>query len=105
MNRLIADAPEAASDIPRPQLSLEGELRQVINRHSAETGSDTPDFILAQYLIGCLNLFDSAVGKRESWYGRDLKPVDSMTPQPPPPKLTRVRWIEEEDLIIKGPEA
>ena len=36
---------------------------------------------------------------------RDPKPADSMTPQPPPPKLTRVRWIEEEDLIIKGPEA
>ncbi len=64
------DAPEAPSDIPSPQLSLEGELREIINRHSAENGSDTPDFVLAQYLIGCLNLFDSAVGRRELWYGR-----------------------------------
>jgi len=30
------------------------EIEQAINRNSKENGSDTPDFILAQYLIDCL---------------------------------------------------
>jgi hypothetical protein len=49
----------------------------------------------------------NSMDKRERYERGEMmqKPVDSMTPQPPPPKLTRVRWIEEEDLIIKGPEA
>jgi len=46
------------------------ELEQVINRHSKENGSNTPDFILAVYLVSCLRAFDDAVNCRESWYGR-----------------------------------
>jgi hypothetical protein len=30
------------------------ELEQLINRNSRENGSNTPDFILAQYIEGCL---------------------------------------------------
>lgn len=36
------------------------ELETLINRHSLENGSDTPDFILAQYLTDCLEAFDRA---------------------------------------------
>lgn len=50
--------------------TLEEEIRSVLNRHSAENGSDTPDYILAQYLTGVLDLFDAAVLRREKWYGR-----------------------------------
>ena len=46
------------------------ELREVINRHSSENGSNTPDFILSGFLEDCLNAFDCAVKQRESWYGR-----------------------------------
>ena len=51
------------------------EIRVVINKHSKENGSDTPDFILAEYLEGCLNVFDKTVNSRESWYSRPKKPV------------------------------
>ena len=44
------------------------ELEKLINKHSMENGSGTPDFILADYLVACLLAFDSAVGKREKWY-------------------------------------
>lgn len=47
------------------------ELEQLINRHSKENGSNTPDFQLAAYLVGCLELFDQTVRFREGWYGRD----------------------------------
>lgn len=45
------------------------ELDELINRNSMENGSDTPDFILAEYLTNCLNNFDIAVKSRDKWYG------------------------------------
>lgn len=52
--------------------SLEKDLRRLINWYSQESGSDTPDFILADYLIGCLNLFNRTMVEREKWYGREV---------------------------------
>jgi hypothetical protein len=49
-------------------------LRDLINGHSKENGSNTPDFILARYLDVCLQNFDLAVKERERWYGRHDKP-------------------------------
>lgn len=45
-------------------------VEAAINCHSAENGSNTPDFILAEYLIGCLEAYDKATLRRENWYGR-----------------------------------
>jgi len=47
------------------------ELESLINKYSQEDGSDTPDFILAQYLTGCLETWNIAVNEREKWYGRE----------------------------------
>jgi hypothetical protein len=47
------------------------ELREIINKHSKENGSDTPDFILAEYLTDCLRAYDKAVRIREHWYGKE----------------------------------
>lgn len=52
-------------------MSLQDEIRSAINRASAENGSNTPDWILAEYLTLCLSAFDGAVKARETWYGRD----------------------------------
>jgi hypothetical protein len=49
---------------------FEQELEDLINKYSMENDSDTPDFILAEYLIGCLEAFNKAVTKREDWYNR-----------------------------------
>ena len=49
---------------------FEKRLRDLLNSMSAENESDTPDFILAEYLANCLASFNSAVDKREGWYGR-----------------------------------
>lgn len=53
---------------------FEKELQSLINRHSQENASNTPDFILAQYLAGCLGVFNTAVQQRETWHGRDARP-------------------------------
>lgn len=44
---------------------FETELRDLINRHSKEKGSNTPDFVLADYLTTCLKNFDYYVRYRE----------------------------------------
>lgn len=49
------------------------ELTAVVNKHSKENGSDTPDFILAAYLGECLAAYDRGVNLREKWYGREGK--------------------------------
>lgn len=54
--------------------TLRDEIKTAINCHSAENGSNTPDFILAQYLLDCLAAFDKAVIARERWYGRNTEP-------------------------------
>jgi hypothetical protein len=60
-------------------------LECLLNQHSKENGSDTPDFILAEYLAGCLNTFDIAVRNREKWYGRPQSgPAAVAGPLPPP---------------------
>ena len=40
------------------------DIRKAINCASRENGSNTPDFVLASYLISCLDAFDAAVNAR-----------------------------------------
>lgn len=45
------------------------ELEWLINKYSMENGSDTPDFILAEYMFSCLQAFNSTVSRRSAWFG------------------------------------
>lgn len=60
-------------------MKLRKDIEHVINCNSAENGSDTPDFMLAEFLTDCLAAFDKAVTAREKWYGRLAVPVDPPT--------------------------
>jgi len=44
------------------------ELASLINTHSLESGSDTPDFILSEFLLDVLRAYDKAVTARSKWY-------------------------------------
>ena len=58
-------------------MTFEKELSALINKHGLERPSDTPDYILANYLQECLACFNEAMINRESWYGRrTTKPLD-----------------------------
>ena len=52
--------------------NFEKELANLINKYSMESGSNTPDFILAQYLVSCLKQFNETSKLREKWYGVSL---------------------------------
>ena len=62
---------ESADDSPPPS-TLEREIECALYRHCAKNGSDTPDFILAQYLLGALAAWNSAIVAREKWHGRAI---------------------------------
>jgi hypothetical protein len=47
------------------------ELEALINKHSMENASNTPDWLLAQYLRSCLDAFNTVVQQRDNWYARD----------------------------------
>lgn len=57
---------------PQLQVTQKGflsDLTTLINAYSLENGSDTADFILAEYLTGCLTAFDRAVNERSRLRG------------------------------------
>ena len=49
-------------------VTFEKELTCLINKYSKENDSNTPDFILAEYILGCLSNFNVIVNKRDKWY-------------------------------------
>ena len=56
---------------------FEKKLRNLLNSECKENASNTPDFLLAQYLCSCLTAFDTAIQQRETWYGRDASPKEA----------------------------
>ena len=71
------------SDDKRPKLQL--ELSALLNRYSCENASDSPDFILAGYLIRCLDAFDIATKKRDAFW--NFRPGEYV----PPPSRDEMR--------------
>jgi hypothetical protein len=77
LEKLLADPNAVAVEItPAGEVVAKGlrhEIERAVNSVSAENGSNTPDFILAEYLVSCLAAFDRATWARERWYGRQNK--------------------------------
>ena len=63
--------------------AFQDEIRAVITKHSKENGSNTPDFILAEYLVRCLEAFDYAVRCRRV-YRPETEYRDAGGASPPP---------------------
>lgn len=59
-------------------MSFQEELEHLINRFSMENASNTPDFILAEYVSGCLALFATATQQRDYWYVRNPRPSEGL---------------------------
>ena len=59
--------------IMQPQDDLLGELTSLLNRYSAENVSGTPDFILAEFLLDSIKIFNAAVVNRANWRGESTE--------------------------------
>jgi hypothetical protein len=60
-------------DMDTNRTGFKVDLKTLINRYSKEGGSDTPDFILADYMDDCLEAYDRAVTRRTEWYTPEPK--------------------------------
>lgn len=55
--------------------AFQKEIEQVINRHSEENASGTPDFVLAKFLLDCLTAFNSATTSRANWRNETIDKI------------------------------
>lgn len=62
--------------------TLEQRISAVLNECCAENESNTPDHILATYLLDCLEAWNAACRLREAWYGVRHAPNASTLPPP-----------------------
>ena len=56
--------------MPKPPQNLREDIIRAINCRSAESGSDTPDWILGNFLMASLAAFDVATNERTSYFRR-----------------------------------
>jgi hypothetical protein len=76
--------------------SFRKELETLINSHCKENGSNTPDFILAEYLLSCLNTWDKFTIQRDKWYGhKSLAPGNPFLSDEYPCCCEPVKGIEK----------
>lgn len=80
------DSGESIAGEVRQPPSFQTELERLINRHSMENGSDTPDYVLAEYLCNALAHFDLATRSRDRHKGYDRRRSggDGPVPEDPP---------------------
>ena len=62
---------------PELQSTLRKEFEHIINKHCGENEANVPDFILADYLVRCFNVFNHATKERDRWYSVKLSPGNS----------------------------
>lgn len=74
---LVEVTPVAPLDLP-----FRDALARLLNSASRENFSNTPDFILAQYLSVVLRAFERGVLARDQWYGVTLQPGATYVPSP-----------------------
>lgn len=66
---------ELAKSLPDPgtrahrKAEVLREFAATINRHNLESGSNTPDFILAELLWATMETYHRTTNKREEWWG------------------------------------
>lgn len=49
--------------------NFQKELEELINKHSMEQiGGNTPDFILAEMIVGFIKTIGTPILKRDNWY-------------------------------------
>ena len=71
-NRTEAASPKQPAAVDRAWETappdLYNEISSVLNKHSAESGSNTPDYVLAQFLLESMTAFNAATNRRDAHY-------------------------------------
>lgn len=72
--------------------SFRSELEQLLNGHAKEHESNTPDFVLAQFIERALDAFDVATRARDHWYGIHMEPGNTYVLEPRASKTLDPQW-------------
>jgi len=70
----VSESSNLEEEIDRPQYNgptFQKQLEDLINANCEENASDTPDFILGQYLQDCLDAYNKAVRDRREWHSTE----------------------------------
>jgi hypothetical protein len=99
-------------------MSFLKELEQLLNRHSIDNDCNTPDFVLAEYLIDCLNayrrakhtshkLYPSFAGASEEEISKDEKEAQPVIIRPKEDAQEKIKliWKLLDEVNIKPPVA
>ena len=83
----IRELMDSVDSVYNSELPFEKELELLINRQCAEQASNTPDFILAEYMMDCLQAYNKAICVRDKWYCIEPRPGEiknsDLTPSNP----------------------
>ena len=55
---------------------LRTEIKELLNKYSRENISDTPDYVLRDYLWDCLKSYERAIEQRRHWFNIQGKTYD-----------------------------
>jgi len=54
-------------EVEQASKEFQKDVEGLLNKHNFDTYSNTPDFILAEYLTNCLLSFGHSVKNRDAW--------------------------------------
>lgn len=72
-------------------MSFRKDLEKLMNVYSKENVSNTPDFVLAEYVLQALDAFDLATRARDEWFGRKPRSVRKIMLV----QTNNVRWSQK----------
>lgn len=72
-------------ELESPNQNFQKSLETLINRFSKESDSNTPDYMLASFLMGCLENWNRHIGERDKWHSFNNadKPLEPTVINPP----------------------
>jgi hypothetical protein len=81
---------------------LRKDLTDLFNRHSVENESNTPDYLLAEFVLQCLAQFERFIQARDAWYGMNPEPGTDWASHVPEPPRCPPSHPGYEDLAADG---
>lgn len=95
-NQLVAAQHARLEERRRPprHRPLSAQIAEVLDRNSMEKASNTPDFLLGEYLERCLAAAGILISRRDGWYGVQLRPGHHYT-EPDDTDIVAVEIVEE----------
>lgn len=91
-NRMYKDASPLPEPVEFKRPGFEKELEVLINRYSIESGSNTPDYILVEFMKNSLENFHQATRLRDNWYGGKRSVINDQAE----------KWETETSKILEG---